>query len=118
MAGEPRIIREKMTAEEITQIAADTFGDMIKIVVDVDRGILAAGGMLHADAEALLLEDGSNQFDIWGANYFLQRIPNAKLEYTALINIRPSDKNTAQHIQSKDIRRKVKAIVEQWMGPS
>jgi len=44
------------------------FGDMVKLVVDIDRGLIAIGGELHADAEAVLLEHGSRHADVWGAN--------------------------------------------------
>lgn len=116
-SGEARIIREKMTSEQILQLAKDTFGDMVKIVVDVEQGVLAAGGMLHADAESLLIDGGSSQSDIWGANYFPQKAPGSRLEFTALINIRPSDGNRDQFIQSEPVRGKVQEIAERWMGP-
>lgn len=31
----------------------------VKLAVDIERGILAGGGAMHADCEAVLLEDGS-----------------------------------------------------------
>ncbi len=65
MPGEARLIANAMTTEEIGQLAEETFGDMIKLAVDVERGVVAAGGMLHADGEALLLGDGSAQRNIW-----------------------------------------------------
>jgi hypothetical protein len=118
MPGEARILKEKMTPTGIAQLAADTFGDMIKLVVDVSQGIVAMGGMLHSDAEALLLEEGSSQDDLWGANYFPQKTPGSRLEYTSLINIRPAQDNTDQNIQAEELRAKVRGLVEQWVGPA
>jgi hypothetical protein len=63
------------------------FEDMVKYVVDVERGIAAVGGELHADAEALLLDRGRRQEDLWGANYFPGMGPDECIEFTALINI-------------------------------
>jgi hypothetical protein len=37
------------------------FGNLVKAVVDVEREIMAVDAELHADEEALLLEDGSLQ---------------------------------------------------------
>ncbi|HAH32592.1 MAG TPA: hypothetical protein DCL44_09805 [Elusimicrobia bacterium] len=91
---------------------------MFKIVVDIERGVLAAGGMLHADAEELLLSDGSSQDDLWGANYLPGRDPGLKLEYTALINIRPALGNRDQEIKSEAVRRKVREVVERLIGPA
>lgn len=42
----------------------------MKFVVDVERGILAIGGEMHAEAEQRLLEHGSRQANLWGANYY------------------------------------------------
>ena len=45
---------------------------------------------MHADCEGELMQEGSNQEDIWGANW----IPGTQsIEFEALINIRPKQKN-------------------------
>lgn len=41
-----------------------TLGTYVKLAVDIRRGILAGGGTLHADCEAVLLEDDS-QLLVW-----------------------------------------------------
>lgn len=66
---------------------------MVKYVVDVRRGFAAVGGELHADAEALLLENGSRQADLWGANYYPGLGEEQCIEYTSLINISPARGN-------------------------
>lgn len=48
----------------------DAYPILIKIVVDVRRRVLAGGGEMHADCEAVLLEHGSEQDDLWGANWY------------------------------------------------
>ena len=96
---------------ETKELAEAFFGDMIKIVVDVETGQVAAGCSLHADAEQLLLKHGSKQADIWGANLFPGRKAGQRLEYTALINIRPKHGNKSQYINSPDIRKKVESMV-------
>jgi hypothetical protein len=57
------VIRNRATRQQVEQMleALDTY---IKLAVDVQRGILAGGGVLHADCEAVLLEDGSRQEDV------------------------------------------------------
>jgi hypothetical protein len=42
----------------------EALGDYVKLAVDVRGGILAGGGILHADCESALLEDGSQQEDV------------------------------------------------------
>ncbi len=61
------LLREKAMPEQIQDMLAE-YKKMIKIAVDVRRTTLAGGGIMHADCEALLLEDGSDQDDIWGAS--------------------------------------------------
>lgn len=55
----PRILSQPLNRLELLALAAEQFGDMIKAAVDVQREIIALGGELHSDEEAILLDDGS-----------------------------------------------------------
>jgi len=110
------IISERIVRKELARLVDAYFGDMVKIVVDVQREVVAVGGELHADAEQLLLEQGSRQADLWGANYYPGRGAEECLEYTALINIRPSQDNPSMEIQDADTREKVRSIAERLVG--
>lgn len=79
----------------------------IKLAVDIKKEVLAGGGILHADCEAVLLEDGSKQEDIWGADW----IPHTKqISFEALINIRPRQNNPSMKIKDMVIREKLEEI--------
>lgn len=86
---------------------------MVKIVVDIRRRTLAGGGEMHADCEALLLAQGSEQDDLWGANWYPDE---QQIEFESLINIRPRLGNRSMVIQSDDIRRKVLEITQELLG--
>jgi hypothetical protein len=58
----------------------------IKLAVDVERSLLVGGAEYHADCEEVLLEDGSRQADIWGADWYPA---SKKVDFVAFINIRP-----------------------------
>ena len=90
----------------------DSFGSFVKVVVDIERKIIAAGGEFHADGEQMLIKDGSKQKDVWGANYYPFEKAPQRIQYTALINIRPLDNNKGMLIENETIRHKIKAIVE------
>ena len=60
-----KIVDEKLTIAELKQMAAATFGNLVKAVVDVERELIAVDAELHSDLEAVLLEDGSKQKNIW-----------------------------------------------------
>jgi hypothetical protein len=110
VAGEP------ISALHLRALLGRFFHDMVKYVVDVRRGIVAVGGELHADAEALLLEQGSRQEDLWGANYYPGRGEADCIEFTSLINIRPSHGNRSMEIDSQDVRAAVRKLTLELIG--
>jgi hypothetical protein len=106
------LLRQKASAAQVVEMqeALDVY---IKVAVDIERGVLAGGGALHADCEVVLLEDGSQQIDIWGADW----IPSSgEVKYEALINIRPSQGNLSMTIQDASVRDRVKKVVESLLG--
>ena len=48
------ILTQPVSLAEIQKVAALSFGDFVKAVVDVQLGVIAVGGELHADGEAFL----------------------------------------------------------------
>lgn len=102
------IIRKPAILEQLHQMGEIYEGVLIKLAVDVKRGILAGGGALHADCEEVLLDDGSQQENIWGADWY----PELKrVGFESLINIRPNQQNFGFTIQDYTLRNQVEAIV-------
>ena len=91
----------------------ETYSTLIKIVVDIRQHILAGGGEMHADCEALLLAEGSEQDDLWGANWYPAE---QRIEFESLINIRPRLGNRSIIIRSEEIRQQVAAITHELLG--
>jgi hypothetical protein len=110
------ILDHKIEPSELNRLVRLFFGDMVKYVVDIERRVAAVGGELHADAEQLLLEAGSQQVDLWGANYYPDRTPDDCIEYTALINIRPAHGNRSMLIADEAIRARVREITYALLG--
>lgn len=110
------IVGQPIESQLLARLVAAWFEDMVKLVADVRHRIVAVGGELHADAEQLLLEHGSRQTDLWGANYYPGRGPDGCIEYTALINIRPAQANPSMEIQDPEIRETVRGMVFQLIG--
>jgi len=88
------------------------FGDMVKAVVDVSREIMAAGGELHADEEALLLEEGSRQGDLWGINLYPTETSPEWIEFDSMINVRPARGNRSRDVEDEETRAIIRRIVE------
>ena len=104
---------EKISKEELRQIADRTFGDMVKAVVDIAKEIVMIDAELHADIEQAMLENGSNQEDLWGINIYPDGFDdNGIVEFDSLINIRPWQNNRSRYVNDENIRKKIVEIVE------
>ena len=95
--------------------AANTFGDMIKCVADVDKGLLAIDAELHADLERLLLENGSQQTDLWGFNIYPDETGEDFIEYDSLINIRSWQGNPSRDVLDQGVRDRIAIIVGKFI---
>lgn len=102
------IFEKKATNEEIEKVAEDFGGLYIKVVVDIKREILAAGGERHFDAEQKLLENGSKQADLWGGGLDIKTF---EVDYNSMINLRPNQDNSSRDILSSEIRKRFDKIV-------
>lgn len=111
-----KLIDAKIDRAELKRLIDEGFKDMVKYTVDVKRRRIAIGGELHADGEQLLLENGSEQKDIWGANYYPGKGESGCIEYTSLINIRPSQGNNSMDITREDLREKIQEITFELIG--
>jgi hypothetical protein len=108
------ILLLKDTADALQiQAMLEEYSRMIKLAVDIRRNILAGGGEMHADCEQLLLENGSEQDDIWGANWYPTE---QRIEFEALINIRPRLGNPSILIRGEETRRKVETVTREILG--
>ena len=100
------ILHEPAAQAQIEELLLP-LGSYIKLAVDVERGILAGGGELHADCEQALLADGSRQEDVWWADWD----PAGEVRFESLINIRPRQDNRGLEIRSPELRQSVEQIV-------
>ena len=96
-----------------TQEMLQEYQKMIKIVVDIRRRTLSGGGEMHSDCESVLLDDGSEQDDLWGANWYPAE---QRIEFESLINIRPRLGNRNILIQDESIRKQVETITREILG--
>lgn len=103
------ILRDKKaTKKELGEMSYE-LGKYIKVVVDIEKGILAGGGSMHYDEERLLLEYGCEQKNLWGGGI---DFTTNEVDYNSMINVRPNQENPSRDILSEEIRAKFKKIVE------
>ncbi len=111
-----KILEKRMTLDELRSIASDTFGDMVKAVVDVDRRLVALDAELHSDLEALFLDNGSRQQDLWGINLYPLMAGDDFLEFDSMINMRPSQGNMSRGVEDRAVRQTITGIIEEWIA--
>lgn len=107
-----RIIRDKITKQELSELAKEFYVEMVKGVADIERDIIALGGEWHMDANQVLIEDGSSQENLWGFNIYLDKSKEERLEYNSLINIRPKQGNKSMEVESKEIQNDILEIID------
>ncbi|MBO4624543.1 MAG: hypothetical protein J5646_03515 [Bacteroidales bacterium] len=109
------ILERPISRAQLKEYAANTFGDMIKCVADVDKGLLAIDADLHADLERLLLENGSQQTSLWGFNLYPDETGEDFIEYDSLINIRSWQGNPSRDVLDQEVRGKIVNIVDKFI---
>jgi len=107
-----RIIDAAIALDDLKRMAMDGFGNLVKGVVDIEREIMAVDGELHADEEALLLQHGSRQADLWGINIYPELGMPDRIEFDSMINIRPSQGNRSRDVDDPAIREKILLITQ------
>ena len=110
------ILDKPITREELSTLAENFYGDMIKGVVDVEKELLALDAELHSDLEGMLLREGSSQEALWGINLYPQVEDDDFLEFDSLINIRPRQGNRSRDVENEEIREKIRQIVNKYMA--
>ena len=107
-----KILEETIDIKELIKIGEEGFGDLIKAVVDIEKEIMAIGGELHADEEAILLSLGSKQETLWGINFYPQKKDEEFIEFDSVINLKPAQGNRSRGIENPQIQKRIKEIAE------
>lgn len=106
-----KIIKDNISTKELKEMSARRFGNLVKAVVDIKREIMAIDAELHADEEALLLENGSSQKNLWGINIYPELTGGDFIEFDSLINLRPSQGNRSRGVDNQEVKKKILEIV-------
>jgi hypothetical protein len=107
-----QIIHSRATPDQMRQML-EALGIYIKLAIDIELSVLAGGGELHVDCEQALLMKGSQQANIWGADWYPLK---QTVGYESIINIRPSVNNRSMEIQAPEIRAQVGQIAQSFLG--
>ncbi len=94
-------------------MAEGRFGDLVKAVVDISKRHLALDAELHSDLEAMLLESGSDQKNLWGINLYPELKGDEFVEFDSMINVRPSQGNRSRGVDDPAVRSAILSIVRE-----
>lgn len=97
-------------------MAQSKFGNLVKAVIDVEKNIMAIDAELHADEEALLLENGSKQVNLWGINIYPELNDPEWIEYDSMINLKPAVGNHIRGIENQEVKDKIVKIVRELIA--
>ena len=114
---EMRILRKPVPLSDVLSLAKAQFGEMVKATVDVERGLLAIGGELHSDEEAMLLEDGSKHEHLWGINIYPEKPEEDRIEFDSMINVRPSQGNRSRGVENAEMRSRILRVIKDLVQP-
>ena len=113
-----RIVRDRISRDELTALANERFGGLVKAVVDIERKVIAVGEGMHADEEAGLLDDGSRQSALWGINLYPAEHGSPDwVEFDSMIYLRPLQQNRTRSVNDPAIRAQIIEVVERLVVP-
>lgn len=101
------LVKNKLLAKDFQKARKD-YQSYVKITVDLEKKIVTLGGEYHADAEKLLLEQGSKQENIWGGGLNLE---TGNFETNAIINLR-AGRNDSPEILDPLVRKNFLALAK------
>ncbi len=111
-----KILTRQISIEELMQIETERFFDyMVKAVVDVEKHIIAVNAELHADLEAYLRDNGSEEKNLYGINI----LDDGEVEFDSLINI-TRNRNAGyprggRDVVDENVRNEIIKTVELWI---
>jgi hypothetical protein len=106
-----QIVDESISRQDLRRMAVELFGNLVKVVVDVNREVLAMDAELRSDLEALLLQNGSDQNSLWGINLYPDATGEQFIEFDSMINVRPSQNNRSRTVEDETMRKRIADIV-------
>ena len=102
---------QPVSMDDVRVLARGRFGDMVKGVVDLRRGVLLLDADMHADQEAELLAEGSAQVNLWGINLYPDASESEWLEFESMINLRPSFGNRSRGVDDPATRAAIADLI-------
>ena len=108
-----KIIKDKIEVAELRELAKNMREGLVKVIVDIDKGIMAVDAPMHADLfECLMREENSEPQYLWGINIHPGKQGDNFIEFDSMMNYRPGLDNRSKGVESEERREKIIAIIK------
>lgn len=112
-----KLVEKNIKLSELEEMSQKMFGNLVKAVVDIEKGIMVVDAELHSDEEAFLLENDSKQENLWGINVYPEFFGQDDfVEFDSMINLRPAQNNRSRGVDDPKIREKILAITSKLIS--
>lgn len=107
-----KIIKDTIEISELKQMAAKMHGELVKIMVDVEKGIIAVDAPMHSDLlELLIAEENSEPQNLWGINIHPDKTGEDFIEFDSMMNLKPALGNKSRYVENSEIRENIVQII-------
>ncbi|MEK7664301.1 MAG: DUF5674 family protein [Patescibacteria group bacterium] len=107
-----KIIKDKIEISELEEMAKNMFGNLVKAVVDIEKGIMSVDAPLHSDLMEFLIEqENSEPKNLWGINFYPGKENGDFIEFDSMINLKPGLGNRTRGVEDTAIKSKIVTII-------
>jgi hypothetical protein len=112
------IIKDKISISRLKEMGEKMFGDLVKAMVDIEKGIMAIDAPMHADLLELLIDkENSEPKNLWGINIYPAKTGDDSIEFDSIMNLKPGLGNRTRGVEDKNIRKKIIEVVKKYVLP-
>lgn len=113
-----KLVKKEITLDELKHMSTKMFDSLVKAVVDIEKEIMVVDAPMHVDQEFFLLENDSQQENLWGINIYPYKWTTEDfIVFDSMINLRPGQNNRSTNVENPDIRKRIIAIVTRLIKP-
>lgn len=105
------LVKEPIKLSELKKLANKRGNDLVKAVVDVEKKIMVIDAEMHADEEKFLLDQDSEQDNLWGINIYPESPKEKWIEFDSMINVRSRHGNRSRGVEDPNTQQKIIEIV-------
>ena len=105
------LVDKEITLDQLKKMTERMHDNLVKAVVDTEKGSMLVDMEMHSDGELHLLEEGSKQGHLWGINIHPFKDKDNWVEFDSMINIRPSRGNRSRNVENPVIQKFIISLV-------